>query len=80
MDILRKLQDPTLVCTCSDLYVNDIIDAVEAGEDEYGEIFQYLYTQPRCGECQCHVEYIARNVENENEAPYDNAYELAIAV
>ena len=58
MDVERKRQDPTLVCTCNDLYVADIQAAVEDFEDEYKEIMQYHYTLPRCGECQDHVEEI----------------------
>ncbi len=56
----RKEQDPTLVCTCSDLYVNDIEDAVADGEYDYTEIMQYHCTFPRCGKCQEHVEQIVK--------------------
>jgi len=55
MDAERKAADPTLVCTCNDLYIEDIEDAFRFGEDEYREVFAALDTQPRCGECQCHV-------------------------
>jgi len=56
----RKKQDPTLVCTCSDLYINDIEDAIAGGEEEYTEILQYNCTFPRCGQCQEHVEDIIK--------------------
>ena len=56
VDVLRKLQDLTLVCTCNDLYVDDIKAAIEDGEDEYLEIMQYNHTFPRCGECDDHVD------------------------
>lgn len=59
MDIERKKQDPTLVCTCNDLYIEDIQDAINDGESDYLEIMQYNNTLPRCGECDCHVEYLA---------------------
>ncbi len=54
----RKDQDPTLVCTCNDLYIEDIQEALEFGEDEYREIFAVHGLQPRCGECRCHVEQL----------------------
>lgn len=57
----RKEQDPTLVCTCSDLYINDIEDAVADGEKDYIEIMQYHCTFPRCGKCQDHVEQIVKH-------------------
>ncbi|EAR61285.1 (2Fe-2S)-binding protein [Neptuniibacter caesariensis] len=55
MNLERKAQDPLLVCTCNDLYIEDIREAIEFGEDEYREIFAVLEVQPRCGECVCHV-------------------------
>lgn len=58
MDVERKRLDPTLVCTCNELHVVDIQEAVDDFEDDYKEIMQYHYTLPRCGECQCHVEEI----------------------
>ena len=58
MDAQRKIQDPALVCTCSDLYVDAIQEAIEEGEQEDVEILQYNDTLPRCGECQCHVEQL----------------------
>jgi bacterioferritin-associated ferredoxin len=58
MDVQRKLQDPLLVCTCSDLYVDAIQEAIDEGEEDYLEIMQYNDTLPRCGECQCHVEQL----------------------
>lgn len=60
MDTERKAQDATLVCTCNDLYVDDIQEAIDAGEDDYLEIMQYNGTFPRCGECQCHVEELVQ--------------------
>jgi len=56
MDTERKKQEPTLVCTCSELYIDDIQEAIVEGEEDYVEIMQYNDTLPRCGECQCHVE------------------------
>jgi bacterioferritin-associated ferredoxin len=58
MDVVRKSQVPSLVCTCSDLYVDEIQQAIDDGEEDYVEILQYNYTLPRCGECQCHVEQL----------------------
>ncbi|WP_415895433.1 (2Fe-2S)-binding protein [Neptuniibacter sp. PT34_22] len=58
MDIEKKKQDPTLVCTCNELYIDDIQNAIDDGESEYQEIMQYNDTLPRCGECECHVEYL----------------------
>jgi len=58
MNIDRKAEDPSLVCTCNDLYVADIEDAIAFGEDEYREIFAVHGVQPRCGECICHVQEI----------------------
>lgn len=55
MDTERKQQDPTLVCTCNDLYVDNIKEAITEGEYEYIEIMQYNDTLPRCGECEAHV-------------------------
>lgn len=66
MDIQRKEQDPTLVCTCNDLYLVDIQDAINAGEHEYLEIMQYNDTYPRCGECQSHVEKMVEKSNNKS--------------
>ncbi|WP_136679585.1 (2Fe-2S)-binding protein [Neptunomonas sp. XY-337] len=52
----RKLADPTLVCTCNALYVCDIVEAIDIGEDDYREILALHGLQPRCGECRPHVE------------------------
>lgn len=32
MDADRKQQDPTLVCTCNDLYQQDIAEAIDWGK------------------------------------------------
>lgn len=64
MDVELKRLDPTLVCTCNDLYVADIEEAAEDFEEDYTEIMQYHYTLPRCGECQCHVEDIVATVRD----------------
>jgi len=56
MDAERKALDPTLVCTCSDLYVDQIEEAIHEGEDDYLEIMQYNDTLPRCGECKDHID------------------------
>jgi len=64
MNAARKLQDPSLVCTCNDLYVEDIEEAITEGEDEYAEIMQFNDTFPRCGECHVHVEALVdENIE-----------------
>lgn len=55
MDVLRKAADPCLVCTCNDLYIDEIEEVIAFGEQEYREIFSVLGTQPRCGECVDHV-------------------------
>ncbi len=55
MNEKRKLQDPTLVCTCNELYIDNIEEAIHEGEEEYAEIMQYNDTFPRCGECHVHV-------------------------
>ena len=51
-----KLQAPSLVCTCNDLYVEDIEEATIEGEDEYAEIMQFSDTFTRCGGYHVHVE------------------------
>ncbi len=56
MNLDMKTADPTLVCTCNDLYICDIEEAIEFGEDEYREIFAVHGVQPRCGECVHHVQ------------------------
>ncbi len=40
MDEQRKQQDPTLICTCNDLYAADIEDAIAEGIIEYIEVMQ----------------------------------------
>ena len=60
MDTERKAKDPTLVCTCSGLYIDDIKEAVLDGEDDYRGIMQCNATYPRCGECQEHVERLVK--------------------
>lgn len=65
MDYDRKDADPNLVCTCNDLYIEDIIQAHDFGEDEYREIFAVLDTQPRCGECRQHVDAIVTSLTEE---------------
>ncbi|MBU2872169.1 (2Fe-2S)-binding protein [Colwellia sp. E2M01] len=72
MDADRKAQDPTLVCTCSDLYLYQIQQAIVEGEDEYNEIMQYNDTLPRCGECQDHVDaLVAASTIQYNDQPQD---------
>ncbi|WP_028469089.1 (2Fe-2S)-binding protein [Neptunomonas japonica] len=58
MNFDRKEADPTLVCTCNDLYLNDIQESIDYGETEYREIFAVHGLQPRCGECVDHVNEI----------------------
>lgn len=68
MDEKRKRQDPTLVCTCNNLYINDIEEAIYDGEEEYIEIMQYNHTFARCGECHIHVQQLVDNIHaTENE-------------
>jgi bacterioferritin-associated ferredoxin len=55
MNTNRKEADPTLVCTCNDLYIEDIQESIDYGETEYREIFAVHGLQPRCGECVDHV-------------------------
>ncbi|SFG29681.1 MULTISPECIES: (2Fe-2S)-binding protein [Neptunomonas] len=55
MNADRKEKDPTLVCTCNDLFINDIQESINFGETEYREIFAVHGLQPRCGECVDHV-------------------------
>ena len=62
MDTERKAQDPSLVCTCNDLYVDDIAEAIAFGEEEYREIFAVHGLQPRCAECRCHVEQLVNEM------------------
>jgi bacterioferritin-associated ferredoxin len=64
MDVDRKKLDPTLICTCSDLYISDIQEAINDGEEDYIEIMQYNYTLPRCGDCEYHVKQLI-SVNNE---------------
>lgn len=58
MNANRKEEDPTLVCTCNDLYIDDIQESIDYGETEYREIFAVHGLQPRCGECVDHVSEI----------------------
>lgn len=67
MDSDRKEHDPTLVCTCNDLYINDIQEAIDGGEEDYLEIMQYNDTYPRCGECQSHVEKMVQASINKKD-------------
>ena len=64
MNEQRKLQDPTLVCTCNELYVANIEAAIIDGEDEYAEIMQYNDTFPRCGECHVHVQALVEKIND----------------
>jgi bacterioferritin-associated ferredoxin len=68
MDEQRKQADPTLVCTCNDLYIDDIEAAITEGIVDYVEIMQYNDTLPRCGECDCHVQ---RLVEDNDDSSND---------
>jgi len=60
MNEARKAQDPTLVCTCNDLYVDDISTALALGETSYKEIFAVLDMAPRCCGCIDHVQQLVR--------------------
>jgi len=64
VDILRKSQNPALVCTCNDLFIDDIAEVSQMGETEYQEIFALLDTQPRCGECEGHVDQIVAKINS----------------
>jgi len=61
MDTERKRLDPDLVCTCNDLYIEDIREAVDYGETEYRELFAVHGLSPRCGECCYHVAEIVES-------------------
>jgi len=61
MDERRKAQDPSLVCTCNDLYVEDIQEAIALGETAYKEIFTALDMAPRCCGCVDHVAELVRD-------------------
>lgn len=61
MNLAKKAADLTLVCTCNDLYIADIKESIDFGEDEYREIFAVHGVQPRCGECVCHVKAIMKD-------------------
>ncbi|MBY4675868.1 (2Fe-2S)-binding protein [Marinobacterium arenosum] len=63
MDVKRKQADPTLVCTCNDLYVDDIHEAIDDGEQEYREIFAVHGLTPRCCECADHVRELVQQVQ-----------------
>lgn len=67
MDENRKLAEPTLVCTCNELYIDNIEDAIHDGEEEYVEIMQYNDTFPRCGECHVHVQQLVENINRADE-------------
>ncbi len=58
MNADRKEEDPTLVCTCNDLFIDDIQESIDYGDTEYREIFAVHGLQPRCGECVDHVSEI----------------------
>ncbi|MCV6589824.1 MAG: (2Fe-2S)-binding protein [Marinobacterium sp.] len=65
MDEQRKELDPELVCTCNDLYVDDIQDALRLGEREYKDIFSIHEMAPRCCGCIDHVLQLRRDWESE---------------
>lgn len=60
MDERRKRADPELVCTCNDLYLADMAQALEAGETAYKDIFMYHDMSPRCCGCVDHVMALAK--------------------
>ncbi len=60
MDAKRKAQDPELVCTCNDLYVTDIQQALDEGETGYKEIFTVHEMAPRCCGCVDDVQQLVK--------------------
>lgn len=60
MDEQRKAADPELVCTCNDLYIEDIEQSIDEGETAYKDIFMVHGMAPRC--CGC-VDHVAELVE-----------------
>lgn len=52
MDVNRISKDPSLVCTCSELLLEDIKDSIRCGFDDPKDVMFDHATQFRCGECK----------------------------
>lgn len=58
MDVNRKRQNPGLICTCNDLYKDDILDSLDAGCTESEDVMYDHVTQFRCMMCKPELEEI----------------------
>lgn len=52
----QKAREPDLVCTCSDLYRQDIQDAIDGGCEDAREVMYDQATQFRCEMCRPIIE------------------------
>lgn len=56
MNLDQRAREPDLVCTCSDLYRQDIQTSIDGGCEDVGEVMYDHSTQFRCEMCRPIIE------------------------
>jgi hypothetical protein len=52
MDTHKRKQNPGMVCTCNNLYYDDLMGSIKAGWDNTEDIMFDHDTQLRCNDCK----------------------------
>ncbi len=56
MDFNKRKENSGLVCTCNNLYREELMESIEAGYDEAKDVMFDHSTQFRCCECKPIIE------------------------
>lgn len=56
MDYKKRKENSGLVCTCNDLYRDELLESIEAGYDEAKDVMFDHDTQFKCCECKPIIE------------------------
>jgi NAD(P)H-nitrite reductase large subunit len=60
MDMEKQKSSQGIVCTCNDLYREEIVDSIKAGWEEAKDVMFDHRTHFRCGQCAPLIEAIIK--------------------
>jgi NAD(P)H-nitrite reductase large subunit len=63
VDTNLRRKTPGLICTCNDLYIDDLVDSITAGCDEAEDVMFDHNTQFRCVQCKPIIEKLIKKHE-----------------
>ncbi len=67
MNIQQKRQDRNLVCTCNEIYIQDIQAELDVGTTDENEIMYGCGGMFRCGECKPHISHMIKQSQESAE-------------